>query len=302
MITCKNNDYVINENNISNAMPDTWFENEVFSCIMEYIHDKQTKILPHGIKAFPKVLPNLMLSHMVKISKFPSHSLLIMLDINILRDRNQRIKGSQGIFLGFKQQLQSSLVETTSLALSCCLYKVKTSLNWRTAWGDGDQLVTRWGLTLRVSDSQPSEQPTNNTVEAEKGAEAKPTVSKPTAVERTAADHQAKLPVDSNQEAAAEKEVKEVEKTTAAQQVRRRQQQQLPHNYEAIVKDPYQVSSKWSKLKQLIEQRGGKWKKGLVIVKDLVIRPCRVLNNFADEHRNNVLGPFIKAEMREVHM
>ncbi|TQE11936.1 hypothetical protein C1H46_002330 [Malus baccata] len=94
------------------------------------------------------------------------------------------------------------------------------------------------------TESQPSEQPTNSKVEAEKGAEAKPTVSKPTAVERTAADHQAKLSVDNNQEAAAAKEVKEVEKRSAAQQVRRQQQQQLPHNYEAIVKDPYQVSSK----------------------------------------------------------
>ncbi|KAM1958925.1 hypothetical protein FF1_004468 [Malus domestica] len=107
--------------------------------------------------------------------------------------------------------------------------------------------MKRWGPVghkMRPhTQSQPSEQPTNSKVEAEKGAKAKPTVSKPTAVER-AADHQAKLSVDNNQEAAAAKEVKEVEKRTAAQQVRRQQQQQLPHNYEAIVKDPYQVSSK----------------------------------------------------------
>jgi hypothetical protein len=82
------------------------------------------------------------------------------------------------------------------------------------------------------SQQQSPGEPSNNAAVEIKVTEANPSGSKPVATVKKAATDLAKRSADHNHEAKM-KEVRETEKTRVAQV----KQQQLPHNYEAIVKD-----------------------------------------------------------------
>ncbi|XP_024157275.1 lectin [Rosa chinensis] len=97
---------------------------------------------------------------------------------------------------------------------------------------------TGWSQDEASQSQQLSPAEASNKAVVEKVTEAAPSGSKPMAKVEKSASFQAKSSADHNQEAKVVKEVKGTEKPTVTQ-VKQQQQtlQQLPHNYEAIVKD-----------------------------------------------------------------